>query len=154
VCLGAQLLADALGATVTRAEHLEIGWYPVDLTEAGRALPVFADFPLRFSALHWHGDTFSIPAGTLWSASSEACPNQAFVHDNGRVVGLQFHLEETRESLELLVENAREELSPPGDSSTAKWVSTEAELLSPEAPFAPCHELLFHLLDSMVAAGT
>ncbi len=99
ICLGAQLIAAVLGGTVSKGPQPEIGWYPVELTPAGRELPLFAGFPDRFTALHWHGDTFSIPPGATHVASSAACANQAFAYDGGRVVGLQFHLEETRESL-------------------------------------------------------
>jgi GMP synthase-like glutamine amidotransferase len=164
VCLGAQLVADVLGGRVTKGEHAEIGWYPVELTEAGKALAVLSNFPRRFTALHWHGDTFAIPPGAVHVASSEACPNQAFAYDGGRVVGLQFHLEETRESLGLLVENSRDDLAaaddPPArveagagpERDPGRWISTPAELLSPAAPFAPCRDLLFTLLDSILVA--
>lgn len=153
ICLGAQMAANVLGGTVTKGAHREIGWYPVDLTQAARAVPVFAEFPARFSALHWHGDTFSIPPGAVRVASSEACANQAFAYNGGRVVGLQFHLEETRDSLALLVEHARAEIRADGEPAAERWISSEAEMLSPEAPFAPCRDLLFSLLDSMVAIG-
>jgi GMP synthase-like glutamine amidotransferase len=152
VCLGAQLVADVLGGVVTKGTHREIGWYPVDLKEAGREVPVFAEFPARFVALHWHGDTFSIPPGAVHVASSEACANQAFAYNDGRVIGLQFHLEETRESLESLIENARADLTVPDDRDAERWISTPGELLSPAAPYAPCRDLLFRLLDSMVMA--
>jgi GMP synthase (glutamine-hydrolysing) len=145
VCLGAQLVADALGGPVSRDDHPEIGWYPVYLTEAGRAVPVFAEFPAGFTALHWHGDTFAVPPGAVHVASSEACANQAFAYDGGRVVGLQFHLEETPDSLALLIENAR------ADLMEGRWIATPAELLAPTAPFGLCRELLFRLLDAMVS---
>jgi GMP synthase (glutamine-hydrolysing) len=145
ICLGAQLLADVLGGPVTKGEHREIGWFPVELTEAGRALPVFAGFPNSFPVLHWHGDTFAIPPGAAHTASSAACVNQAFAFDGGRVAGLQFHLEETRESLTDLVENARHELVD------GPWIATAAQLLAADAPFAQCHDLLFALLDEMMA---
>lgn len=143
ICLGAQLLADVLGGSVSKGEQVEIGWYPVELTEAGRALPVFAGFPRLFTALHWHGDTFSIPPGVVRAASSEACADQAFAYGGGRVVGLQFHLEETRESLTQLVENAR------GDLVDGQWIAEPEELLAGDAPFTECHGLLFDLLDCM-----
>lgn len=143
ICLGAQLIAAVLGGTVSKGTQPEIGWYPVKLTPEGRELALFAGFPDRFTALHWHGDTFSIPAGATHVASSSACANQAFAHDGSRVVGLQFHLEETRESLAQLIESARGELVQ-GD-----WIATPEKLLAPEAPFALCRELLFALLDSM-----
>ena len=150
VCLGAQLVADVLGGPVSRGDHPEIGWYPVDLTEAGRTIPVFAEFPARFAALHWHGDTFAVPPDAVHVASSEACANQVFAYDGGRVVGLQFHLEETRESLGLLVENARADLAVRGEPNAGRWIATAAELLAPTAPFGLCRELLFRLLDAMV----
>jgi GMP synthase-like glutamine amidotransferase len=143
ICLGAQLIAAALGGTVSKGAQPEIGWYPVELTSEGRGLPLFAGFPIRFTALHWHGDTFSIPPGATHVASSAACANQAFAYDGGRVVGLQFHLEETRETLSQLIDNAGGELVQGG------WIATSEELLAPEAPFALCREMLFSLLDAM-----
>ena len=151
ICLGAQLLADVLGGEVTRAPYEEIGWHPVELTEAGRRLEVFADFPDRFTTLQWHGDTFSIPPGAFHAAFSEAVPNQAFAFDNGRVVGLQFHLEETQETLEELVRAAGGNL-PTRSQAMARgpWVSAREDLLSPDAPFDACRDMLFGLLDRMV----
>jgi GMP synthase-like glutamine amidotransferase len=146
ICLGAQLLAVALGGEVTRAPHMEIGWLPVELTEAARRLPGFAHFPRRFVTLQWHGDTFSIPPSAVHAASSEAVANQALACDGGRVIGLQFHLEETPESLAELVAAAGAELPAPGP-----WISTAEELLSPNAPYDACQELLFGLLDYMAA---
>jgi GMP synthase-like glutamine amidotransferase len=143
ICLGAQLLADVLGGNVSKGTQPEIGWYPVELTPAGHAHPLFAGFPTRFTALHWHGDTFSIPPGATHAASSAACANQAFAYHGSRVVGLQFHLEETRGSLTELIGGAGDELVE-GD-----WITAADELLALEAPFAHCRELLFGLLDSM-----
>ena len=148
ICLGAQLVAGVLGGTVAKGAHPEIGWYPVELTEAGRADPVFAPFPDTFVALHWHGDTFAIPTGAVHVASSEACPDQAFSLDDGRVVGLQFHLEETPASLAMLVEHASGDLDR---AETEPWVAPPEELLSPAAPYEACRELLFGLLDRMAA---
>jgi GMP synthase-like glutamine amidotransferase len=148
ICLGAQLIADVLGGPVTRNAHKEIGWYPVDLTEPGQADPLFEDFPASFTALHWHGDTFAIPPGATHAAISAACANQAFSLDGGRVAGLQFHLEETPESLALLVEHAAAELDA---ASTEPWVASKEELLAADAPYEPCRELLFKLLDRMAA---
>ncbi len=164
ICLGAQLLADVLGGSVTRNPEREIGWFPVELVPEAGAIPGFDRLPPRFIALHWHGDTFSIPEGALRLAGSEACANQAFAWDEGRVLGLQFHLEETIESLTLLVQHAAHELAPPreahysaasaekGAESDAgpRWVSTATELLSPAAPFSSCKTLLFELLDGMM----
>jgi len=148
VCLGAQLVAEALGGQVTKNPHPEIGWYPVTLAPDGRRDSAFAGFSESFPALHWHGETFSIPQEAVHVASSEACPNQAFMYDRGRVIGLQFHLECTPESLSMLADAAAHELDSAG---TEQWVASREELLSPKAPYTACRELLFTLLDRMAS---
>jgi GMP synthase-like glutamine amidotransferase len=147
ICLGAQLLADVLGGAVARASQREIGWWPVEITPAGRATAVFADFPDSLTVLHWHGDTFAIPPGATHAASSQACPHQAFALDDGRLVGLQFHLEETQDSLAALVVNAGDELAV---GSSEPWVATADDLLREDAPYEACRARLFTLLDRMV----
>jgi GMP synthase (glutamine-hydrolysing) len=91
VCLGAQLLAAALGARVYPGAEPEVGLLDVELTDAGVADPVFATAPRRFPTLQWHGDTFDLPEGATLLASSPAYENQAFVY--ARAYALQFHLE-------------------------------------------------------------
>ncbi len=92
ICLGAQLIAAALGARVHRNPVKEIGWYAVTPTEAGREDPLFRFFNGTETIFQWHGDTFEIPHGAVHLATSEACPNQAFRFGD-RTYGLQFHLE-------------------------------------------------------------
>jgi GMP synthase-like glutamine amidotransferase len=171
ICLGGQLVADVLGGEVTRAPFEEIGWYAVELTEEGRQLEVFAHFPDCFTTLQWHGDTFSIPPGAIHAAFSEATPNQAFSYDDERVIGLQFHLEETRVTLAELIGVAGKKLAvtapvpaaaeagaaddsfaPAGSPELARspWVSPLEDLLAPDAPFDACRDMLFGLLDRMV----
>ena len=104
VCLGAQLIARALGSRVYPALEKEIGWYPISVH--GNA-PVA--FPSTMEVLHWHGETFELPPGAVRWASSPCCPNQAYAYEN-RVMGLQFHLESTEETVTALVENAGEEI--------------------------------------------
>jgi GMP synthase-like glutamine amidotransferase len=96
ICLGAQLLADVLGGPVTRNAESEIGWFPVTLNSSGRTNPQFADLPDTFTAFHWHGDTYALPPNAQALAFSEACAQQAFSAKDGRVLGLQFHLEVTQ----------------------------------------------------------
>lgn len=91
VCLGAQLLASALGARVYRGEQPEVGLLPVHLTPEARDDPVFSDAPSSFPTLQWHGDSFDLPDGATLLASSPAYPHQAF--RVGRSYGLQFHIE-------------------------------------------------------------
>ena len=144
ICLGAQLVADALGGEVAPGPQPEIGWYPVDLTENGRTSVVFGALPERFDTLHWHGDTFTIPPGAQRTASSACTPNQAFESHGGRVVGLQFHMEATPASWAALSREAAEELSPGGE-----WISSAEEMLGKRALFEPNNRMLFSLLDAM-----
>ena len=95
VCLGAQLLAGALGARVYPGERPEVGLLPVELTPAAASDRVFSEAPSSFPTLQWHGDTFDLPEGATLLASSPAYENQAF--RIGRSYGLQFHLEVTPE---------------------------------------------------------
>ena len=90
ICLGAQLIAQALGADVAATGKVEIGFAPLTLTEEGRAsvLKPIDGVPV----LHWHGDQFAIPAGAQRLAQTPGFPNQAFAIGR-HVLGLQFHLE-------------------------------------------------------------
>ena len=92
VCLGAQLLAKALGGKVMRNETREIGWYEVQLTEAGRSDPVLSAFAQSQEVFQWHEDGISLPRGVACLASSPASPVQAFRYGE-RAYGFQFHLE-------------------------------------------------------------
>jgi GMP synthase (glutamine-hydrolysing) len=91
VCLGAQLLAAALGARVTPGPAPELGVLSVSLTEQAALDPVFAAAPRSFRTLQWHGDTYELPAGARRLARSERYEQQAFAA--GAAYGLQFHLE-------------------------------------------------------------
>ncbi|MCY4060556.1 MAG: glutamine amidotransferase [Gammaproteobacteria bacterium] len=89
ICLGAQLIARALGATVAPMRDPEIGWAPLTLTAAGAAGPLRY---LRSPVLHWHGEAFELPNGCSSLASTPRCPNQAFAVGN-HTLALQFHIE-------------------------------------------------------------
>jgi len=109
ICLGSQLIAEALGAKVYPNNQKEIGWYEVTLSDTASKLPLFSGFEKHFQVFHWHGDTYDIPKGSRHLISSAACTNQAFLY-NGNVLGLQFHLEVTGQSLQSMVDHGREEL--------------------------------------------
>jgi GMP synthase (glutamine-hydrolysing) len=98
ICLGAQLIAKALGARVYRNAALEIGWEPVWLTEAARGDPLFRGICSPETFFHWHGETFDLPAGAEWLAYSDKCKHQAYRYGR-RVYGLQFHPEVTAEMI-------------------------------------------------------
>ena len=92
VCLGAQLLAAALGARVFKGPAPEVGAGAVALTDAGERDPVLGPSGPVIPAFHWHGDTFDLPRGATLLASSGACPHQAF-RAGTRAYALQFHVE-------------------------------------------------------------
>jgi len=107
VCLGAQMIANALGARVYPNAEKEIGWFPVN----GLGAPdtdVFS-FPASVEVFHWHGETFDLPGGAVLLASSAGCAHQAFQYGRS-VIGLQFHLETTPDSATALVGHCRNEL--------------------------------------------
>ena len=95
VCLGVQLLAWSLGARVYAGSEPEVGLLPVDVTDEGRADPIFGGLESGLTTLQWHGDTFDLPDGAVRLASSPAYENQAFRF--GRAYGVQFHLEVSAE---------------------------------------------------------
>lgn len=106
ICLGAQMIAKALGARVYRGENgKEIGWTKVWKVEAHE---FFSKFPEDFEVLQWHQDTFDLPKGAIRVYSSQKYHNQAFVY--GKAVGLQFHIEVTREMIEKWAEVYSDEL--------------------------------------------
>lgn len=94
VCLGSQLLAASLGASVRAGDEPEVGVLPVELTAGGHADPVFAGLGSSFPVLQWHGDTFDLPAGAVHLARSAAYGNQAF-RVGKSAYAVQFHLEVT-----------------------------------------------------------
>ncbi len=127
ICLGAQLIADVLGAKVYRNEHAEIGWFPISLIEDkglsdSKEKPVFYGFPRQFMAFHWHGDTFDLPKNAIQLVRSEACENQAFQFKK-TVIGLQFHLESSLASISRLIENC------PEDLKDGKYIQNKKNLL-------------------------
>lgn len=94
ICLGSQILAEAMGGRVHPGAEVELGWAPVTLSVEGKSDPVLGGGPDHLDVFHWHGDTFDLPPGALLLASSPLYPNQAFRW--GRLAyGLQFHLEFT-----------------------------------------------------------
>jgi GMP synthase (glutamine-hydrolysing) len=109
VCLGAQLLARAAGATVGPADTSEVGWVEVELTAAGRADPVLSTLPARVDAFQWHHYTFGLPHAATELATSAAA-RQAFSL-GGHAWGIQFHAEVTREMVASWAVDGAEQLS-------------------------------------------
>lgn len=143
ICLGAQLLADRLGSPVYAGPEREIGWWPLQLTEAGRRSRLFGDLDQPLQAYHWHGDTFDLPAGATCLASSAACAQQAFLYDQ-RVLGLQFHFEVTLEAVRRLIDHCGNEIGAD------RYVQSAEQMLAvPATVFARLHRCLFSVLDRL-----
>jgi len=142
ICLGAQLIAAVMGARVYKNAHKEIGWFTVrktadaDRTLLGKALET------QFDAFHWHGDTFDIPRGAVHLAASEACAHQAFVYRD-QVLGLQFHLESARSSIEALLNNCAEELQ------TAPYIQSADQMRTGFDRIERSNETMVRLLDTL-----
>lgn len=144
ICLGAQLIAQVLGAKVYKGEQKEIGWFPVERSHQSESK--FAEIlPASFTTFHWHGDTFDLPAGAARLASSEACINQAFAFGD-KVLGMQFHLEATLDAVRLMIENEAEEIHAE-TAAGAKFVQTNGQILSNSNSFAENTKLMRALLD-------
>lgn len=121
ICLGAQIIANAMGARVFPNRAKEIGWLPIHaIAHADESI---FNFPASATVFHWHGETFDLPSGAVRLARSEGCENQAFQLGK-RVIGLQFHLETTPTSAREIVSNCRDELI------AGRYVQTEEDILS------------------------
>lgn len=138
ICLGAQLLADVLGAEVSPNPEKEIGWFPVTCSDD---VPDFlaSVLPEELTVFHWHGDTFGIPEKAIRLYSSVACANQAFLYKE-HVIGLQFHLETTGDSAAALIENCRAELT------NAPWIMSEQELSGIDNRYGKINRCMHQLL--------
>ncbi|MFC2107139.1 type 1 glutamine amidotransferase [Bacteroidota bacterium] len=142
ICLGSQLLATALGAKVYPNKMKEIGWYPVYLADTAKGEKILKDFPESISVFHWHGDTFDLPKNSVHLMQSEICTNQAFLYNN-KVLGLQFHLETSPETLNSMIENCRDELIPN------KYIQTEAEILNKVSQCDITNRYLIEVLNTL-----
>lgn len=143
ICLGAQLMARALGARVYPAAVKELGWAPVALGPAGRG-SCLAPLGAQAAVLHWHGDTFDLPAGAEHLAATATTPNQAFAWQ-AHGLALQFHLEVTARGLERwYVGHALEIATTPG-MSVAR-LRAEAAQAAPSLA-APARAVLARWLD-------
>lgn len=139
ICLGAQLIASAMGQPVYPNSVKEIGWFPISATSV--VDPDTFSFKKVVEVFHWHGETFDLPDEALLLAESKGCKNQAF-QIGSNVIGLQFHLETTPQSARLLVEHCRNELS------TGEFIQTEKEILfSSKERYQTINRLMTEILD-------
>ena len=137
VCLGGQLIANALGARVYRNTEQEIGWHPVTRTDAS------ADWlPTKFSPLHWHGECFELPDGATPLCHSAITPVQAFRYGS-RVLALQFHIEAEQPTVDIFCEL---ETQPLPDTTHVQSLDT---MRGNTAAMTESREVLFRLLNSL-----
>jgi len=143
ICLGAQLVAEAMGAPVLPNPQKEIGILPVRFTPEARKLDCFRDFPGELHLFHWHGESFELPADAIRVAFSEACSNQGFVAGN-HILALQFHMEVTEKMVNEMVTGGQDELIE------APYVHSQEKILSdlPLISDASCY--LFRLLGAFL----
>jgi GMP synthase-like glutamine amidotransferase len=123
-CLGGQLMAKALGGTVARAPVKEIGWGEVEIPDNEAARAWFGHGPGHFLTFHWHGETFTVPAGATRVLSSRYCRNQGFAL--GPHLGLQCHIEMTQDLVRTWCTGGRREI----ERSQSPAVQPVAEILT------------------------
>ena len=129
-CLGGQLISKALGGTVSANPVKEFGWLDVIQEENAAAHSWLSDLPPRFPAFHWHGETFTLPAGAERILSSDHCRNQAFVI--GNTLALQCHVEMTA-------------------SMVQKWAELDAKLIATATPSIQTWEQMSERLDERIS---
>lgn len=144
ICLGGQLLAEALGGEVRAAERAEIGWWPIEQYAEARQSPLARMLPQRLLAMHWHGESFSLPPGAIALYRSAACAVQGFVWAE-RAVALQCHLESSPASIEQLLGACAQDLQRPGA------VQDAASIRAGSGHCAALGASLFRLLDYLGA---
>src|SRR5665811_1440640 len=144
ICLGSQLVSEALGARVYQNKDKEIGWFDIELTPFAQSDSLFFDMGSRINVFHWHGETFDLPENAIHLAFSGGTRNQAYIY-NGKVLAMQFHLETTLNSLRQMIENCRKELT------IGKYIQTEKEILANKQLIESSRKMLFTLLDRLVA---
>lgn len=140
ICLGAQLVADALGKKVFKNREKEIGWFPVHPDGDAEDHEILSVFPGIFTPFHWHGETFDLPGNARMLGSSDACRNQGFLYGN-HVLALQFHLEITTQIVEGLLQHAA------GDMTAGPYVQSAPEIREGLEYCPENKAVLFQLLD-------
>jgi len=142
ICLGAQLIANVLGARVAKNMWKEIGWHPVFRTGENPGCVVFDKIKDGQNVFHWHGETFDIPHGAVHGLFSEGCRNQGFIYGD-KVLALQFHLEVTPHLLHDMLDSFRDELVP------AQYVQPESEILQGIHNARDNNNILYSILDEL-----
>jgi GMP synthase-like glutamine amidotransferase len=144
ICLGAQLVAQALGGEVHPNPEPEIGFWTVRFSAKALTHPLLRGWPDKATVLHWHLDTFTVPPGALRVGMSAGCVAQGFVWGDG-IIGLQFHPEMTEEMVEQLLAFENHETA-----AAQEFVQTAAQIRSKLKSVWKGRKLLEALLENMV----
>ena len=147
ICLGAQLLADVLGANIYANRHKEIGWFNVRKVKSSENSNLASVFPDSIEAFHWHGDTFDIPDSANHLLQSTGCKNQAFTAGD-RVLALQFHLEIAKSGAENLI------IQCGNDIDKGRYCQTPDAMLAKSDRFEKINKLMYDILDRLAAIST
>ena len=142
ICLGAQMIAKVLGSRVFPNKEKEIGWMPVTWTKEALSKSFFSHLPLQLNVMHWHGETFDLPAGAIHLASTEACKNQAFLFGN-KILGLQFHMEFNETAIDEMLLNCSHELID------GRFIQSKEEILAGKVNISKTKEGLIKILDAL-----
>lgn len=145
VCLGAQLIGEALGAPFAHSPEKEIGKFAITLTDAGRENVLFSHFGQTLEVGHWHNDMPGLTADAQIIAFSEGCPRQIVAYAD-LVYGFQCHMELTPEVVELLIAHSQKDLSRAAEY---RFVNSAAELRAHS--YGEMNEVLFTFLDKLEA---
>lgn len=146
ICFGAQLIAEALGANVSKNLYKEIGWHPIQKTPEGKKNEFFNFFPPDVKVFHWHSETFSLPKGTTGLAKSSVCKNQAFCYGD-KVLGLQFHFEAMPETVQAITENCSD------DIDYSMYVQNAREMNQMTAYHCEsANEIMYEILERLASA--
>jgi GMP synthase-like glutamine amidotransferase len=143
ICFGAQLLAEALGGQVFSNEKEEIGWHEVTVSKEGKESFLFKNVLQKFLTFHWHSDHFSLPPGCIRLAFSAPTLNQAYITNDSRVVGLQFHPEYTIELIRFFAKEYGHEWQKN------QYVEGQEEVLSKSELIPETYWLMELLLNNM-----
>ncbi len=143
VCLGAQLIGEALGAKYGHSPNREIGVYELTLTGNGKLDPIIGTFPEKFMVGHWHGDMPGLTEDTQILATSEGCPRQ-IVKYSSRIYGFQCHFEFTPDAIEGMIHNSQSELEA---YKSLPYVQSAGQLRMND--YRSMNNLLFKFLDHM-----
>ncbi|TLX74076.1 amidotransferase [Labilibacter sediminis] len=140
ICLGSQFIAASAGAKVYPGSMKEIGWFPIQIHDyfTSDVISFFSNNPTVF---HWHGDTFDLPDNAELLASTNEVKNQAYMIGN-KVIGLQFHLEQTQETVKEMLLYCGEELTSGGQK-----VQSSQSIIDNKLNFEANKKAMFGILD-------